>query len=86
MIKTTFTNDDNGVYDWVWYLQGLGGGRGPLQLQGEHAGAEGQGVVLQPLAQHRQQEGRLRQRVGGHLRLPAGRHLALLPLDGRTDG
>ena len=63
------------------HLEGLGGGGRPLQLQGEHAGAEGQVVELQPLAEHHEQEGRLGQRAGGHRRLTDGRHLALLTLD-----
>lgn len=38
-------------------------------------------MQLQPLAQHRQQEGGFGQRVGGHLGLTAGRHLTLFALE-----
>lgn len=61
-------------------LQSFGRRRGSLKFQGEHAGAEGQVVELQSLAEHSKEEGSFRQRVGGYLRLPARRHLALLTL------
>jgi len=72
------------MYARVTDLQSFGGGRGSLQLQREHAGAEGQVVELQPLTEDGEEEGSLGQRVGGDLRLAAGRHLALLTLNPTT--
>lgn len=68
------------TYVGVTDLQSFGGRRWSLELQGEHAGAEGQVVELQPLTEDSEEEGSLGQRVGGHLRLTAGGHLALLTL------
>lgn len=62
-------------------LQSFGRCRWSLEFQGKHAGAEGQVVELQPFTENREEEGGFRQRVGGHLRLTGGRHLALLTLN-----
>lgn len=61
-------------------LQSLGGCWWSLQLQREHPSAEGQVVELRSLTEDGEQEGSFGKRVCGYLRLTAGRHLALLPL------
>lgn len=62
------------------YLQRFGRGWGPLQLQSKHANLECQVVVLQPLTQHRQQEGRFGQGIRRNPRLLAGGYLIFLSL------
>ena len=65
-------------------LQSFGRRRWSLELQGEHAGAEGQVVELQTFTENSEEKGSFRQCVGGDLRLTAGRHFALLTLDPTT--